>query len=319
MSNIKVSVIIVTRGLGDYLTSCLDSMRQQRYRNFEIIVIDNSNSPVFSQKMASGYPEVKLYSQGENLFYCQALNKGIEEGSGEFILCLNDDVVLDEMFMEEALKAFDTDELIGIVSGKILRADARTIDSTGLYLSIWMSARERGYGRKDRGQFEQAGYIFGVNGAVAFYRKAMLDEVKIDAEYFDHDFRIFYEDLDLAWRAQRLGWKGYYIPRAIAYHVRGATVRAAQGINKGFARRYLSKDLQFDLVKNRYLTIIKNITLRELVLRLPFIMIYDIFVWLHILLSRPALIKTIFLKPIPVRSAFRKRKLLHNKCLTGRR
>jgi len=147
----------------------------------------------------------------------------------------------------------------------------------------------------------------------------MLDEIKIDAEYFDHDFHIFYEDLDVAWRAQRLGWKGYYIPQAIAYHLRGGTARAPQGINKGYARRYLGKELHFDLVKNRYLTIIKNIAFWELVLRLPFIMIYDIFVWLHIFLSGPALVKTIFLSPIPITSAFRKRKLFHNKCLTGRR
>jgi len=319
MSNIKVSSIIVTRGLGDYLKRCLDSIRRQRYGNFEIIVIDNSINPIFSQQVACDYPEIKPYTCRDNLFYCQALNKGIKESRGEFVLCLNDDVVLDEMFMEEALKGFDTDKSVGMVSGKILRKDGRVIDSTGLYLSIWMSAGERGYGRKDRGQFEQAGYIFGVNGAVAFYRKAMLDEIKIDTEYFDHDFHIFYEDLDVAWRAQRLGWKGYYMPKAVAYHLRGGTVREVQGINKGFARRYLGNELHFDLVKNRYLTIIKNIAFWELALRLPFIMIYDFFVWLHIFLSGPALVKTIFLSPIPITSAFRKRKLFSNKRLTGRR
>ena len=109
-----------------------------------------------------------------------------------------------------------------MVSAKVLRADGKTIDSTGLFLSVWRTAGERGHGLIDTGRFEREEYIFGVNGAVAFYRRQMLEEIKIGQEYFDPDFHIFYEDLDMAWRAQRAGWRGYYIPQAIAYHARGS-------------------------------------------------------------------------------------------------
>lgn len=263
MSNKLVSVIIVTQRKDNYLESCLESTRAQSYPTVEIIVMDNLQ---------------------ENRFYCQALNQGIKQSKGEFVLCLNDDVMLDKRFIEEALKGFAIDGKIGMVSGKILRFDKKTIDSTGLFLSLWYTAKERGYGVRDKGQFEKPGYIFGVNGAVAFYRREMLEDIKTNSGYFNQDFRIFYEDLDIAWRAENIGWKSYYIPTAVSYHLRGGTVREKTGINKKYARRYLNDEFHFYLIRNRYHTIIRNETLYGFLWHLPFLVLYEPFVWGYILL-----------------------------------
>ena len=310
MSNTLVSIVMVTRGLKNYLRLSLDAVLKQTCSSYEIIVIDNSLEPDFSRGIERDYSGVKLYSAGENLFYCQALNRGIALSSGEFILCLNDDVVLDKDFLGEALRGFSRDSKIGMVSGKILRANGKTIDSTGLFLSIWRTAKERGYGLPDTGKFEQEEYIFGVNGAVAFYRRKMLDELRINSEYFDSDFHIFYEDLDIAWRAQRAGWKGYYISQAIAYHTRGGTVRA-EGIGKRFARYYLDDGLCADLIKNRWLAIIKNETLPGFLSSWPFIVLYDCAMGVYLLFFRPQVVKKLIagiLKYPP--SALNKRRLL---------
>ncbi|MDP3732794.1 MAG: glycosyltransferase family 2 protein [Candidatus Omnitrophota bacterium] len=308
-SNKIVSVVIVTCGKKDYLKSCLNSLKSQTYSVFEIIVIDNSLNSNFSREINERYPDIKLYSSLKNLFYCEALNKGIKMSKGDFILCLNDDVILDKRFMEEALKGFSIDERIGMVSGKILRSDGKTIDSTGLFLSIWRTAKERGYGLRDIGRYEREEYIFGVNGAVAFYRREMLEDIKVGSDYFDRDYHFFYEDLDIAWRAQNFGWKAYYIPEAIAYHARGATVRKSLGIGKPYARKYLSSDLHSGLIKNRYLTLIKNESYLDFLLHLPFILSYDILVWIYILFFRPNLIPSFFLDLKYLKSAFKKRRL----------
>jgi GT2 family glycosyltransferase len=194
-----------------------------------------------------------------------------------------------------------------MVSGKILRLEAGLVDSTGLYLSLFRTAKERGYGQPDRGQFESPGYIFGVCGAAAFYRRKMIEEIKEDPEYFDENFHFFYEDLDVAWRAQNRGWKGYYVPTAIAYHARGGTARRKEGIGKSFARFYISDDLQFELIKNRYLTIIKNETLLGFLLHLPFILIYDLAALGFLVLFRPKVIPKLLDLPKFMKSAFRKR------------
>ncbi|MEK6563843.1 MAG: glycosyltransferase family 2 protein [Candidatus Omnitrophota bacterium] len=311
MSNTLVSIVIVSQGVKDYLRLCLDSLLKQVYSSYEIIVIDNSLDSEFSRLIKEDYPQARLYSSGENLFYCQALNKGIALSSGEFIFCLNDDVVLDKDFLTQALKGFGKDSKIGMVSAKVLRADGKTIDSTGLFLSVWRTAGERGHGLIDTGRFEREEYIFGVNGAVAFYRRQMLEEIKIGQEYFDPDFHIFYEDLDMAWRAQRAGWRGYYIPQAIAYHARGATVRRDEGIGRRFARHYLDDDLCADLMKNRWLAIIKNETWLGFLSSLPFVILYDCAAAVYLLFFRPKALKKLVsgvLKCAP--SALGKRRLL---------
>ncbi len=287
MSNGLVRIIVVTAGVGDYLDLLLDSISKQTYQKSETIIIDNS-----SKGTIKGLPRwARLYSNKRNLFYCQALNIGIKDSRGEFVLCLNDDVVLDSRFIEEALRGFFIDSATGMVSGKIIRSDRKTLDSTGLFLSVWFTAGERAYGSIDKGKFEKEEYVFGVNGAVAFYRRKMLEDIRINADYFDEDYRIFYEDLDIAWRAQQLGWRGYYIPRALAYHARGATVRTNAGLSKPYARHYLNDDLHLDLIKNRYLTIIKNTSLVNLFFHLPFILFYDLVAWIYIIFFRSALIK----------------------------
>ena len=79
---------------------------------------------------------------------------------------------------------------------------------------------DRGSKQADDGHYDELEYIFGPSGAVPLYRRLMLDDIVFDKEYFDEDFVIYREDVDLAWRGQMLGWQGVYSPRAIAYHVR---------------------------------------------------------------------------------------------------
>lgn len=292
----KIAVIVVTLKIDTYLKPCLDSLINQSYPLDEIIVIDNSFNKDFRLRIIKDYPNIKLYSPRKRLSYCESLNLGISLSKGDFTLCLNDDVILDKDFVKEALKGFLVDKRVGMVSGKVLRYDKTTIDSTGLFLSLWRTAQERGYGLKDKGQFKENGFIFGVNGAVGFYRRQMLEDIKEKDEYFDSRFRFFYEDLDLAWRANRKGWNGYYISTALAYHLRGGTVREKIGINKRWARCYLNDELHLDLLKNRYLVIFKNESLKGFLTHLPFIILYDFLIWSYILIYRPKLIIRFILK-----------------------
>ncbi len=308
-----VSVIIVTCGVNDYLKRCLDSVMNQIYKNLEIIIIDNSLNRNFGEKILRYYPGVKIYTEEENLFYTGALNKGITVSQGRFILCINDDVVLDRLFIRESLRGFSLDASIGMISGKVLRNDGVTIDSTGLFLTPWRTSKERGYGRRNRNQFDRPGYIFGVTGAVAFYRRDMLESIRVNSEYFDSDFRMFYEDLDIAWRGKLFGWKAYYLPQAIAYHIRGGTARQQAGIDRPIARRYIDDALHLDLIKNRYLTIIKNESVFSLLLHLPFIIGYDFLVFGYIIFFSPHLLKRIFTNLRYITSSLRKRRIILDK------
>jgi len=287
------SIIIVTAGAGDYLERCLDSISKQTHKNFEVFVIDNSHQGRLKNGLSPRYPFAVFSPGPENNSYSGSLNKGMQFCRGDFILCLNDDCILDDRFIEEALKGF-CDDKVGMVCGKLLRWDNTTLDSTGLFLTFWRTAKERGYGRKDTGKYRSAGFVFGATGAAAFYRRKMLDEIR-EEDYFDNNFGYFYEDLDVAWRAKRAGWKGYYVPLATARHLRGGTARSQKGQGKPFARRFLSGQLQAELIKNRYLTIIKNESFIGFLLHLPAVVLYDCLVWGYTFLFIRPVVK-IFLK-----------------------
>lgn len=305
--NDLISVIILTCGKNNYFVSCLESVVRQTHPHFEIICIDNSLDPAVSRAALKICPALNVFSSERNLYYCEGMNKGIEMSCGDFILCLNDDVTLDPHFLQEAMKGFLRGDKIGMVSGKVLRQDGVTLDSTGLFLSVWRTAKERGYGVPDRKQFEVEEEVFGVTGAAAFYRRRMLEDIKEAGFWFDPSFNIFFEDLDISWRANRRGWKAYYMPRATAYHVRGGSVRKGSGVGKSCARKYLSDTLHKDLIKNRYLTIIKNETLAGFLAHGFPMFFYDLCSWLFILFQKPRVIALFFAEASLLSRAIRKR------------
>jgi GT2 family glycosyltransferase len=287
VTNALVSVIVVTNGSGGHLRKCLDSLKGQDYQAMETIVIDNSLDPNLAAEINRDFPFAKVYSNQRNLYYGVSQNLGIALSRGEFILCLNDDVVLDGAFIRLAIRGFFEGGGIGMVSGKILRQDGLILDSTGLFLGAGYSSVERGYARPDRGQFEKPGFIFGVGGAAAFYRRQMLEDIKDKWGYFDSRFLMFYEDLDVSWRANRRGWKAYYVPQAKAYHVRGGSLRRQDGLNKSIARKYIDDRMHAELIKNRYLAMFKNASLIMLLAHIVPVLLYDFCSWAYVLVFRP--------------------------------
>lgn len=277
-----ISVIIVNYNRKDLLRQCLDSIRGQDFKDVEVIVADNASSDGSIEMLAICYPEVKLMRNAGNLLFCKAQNQGIDTAKGNFILCLNSDVVLDKSYLKEVLSSIESGAKIGMVSGKILRSDKKILDSTGLFLGRNRKAVERGYGKNDNGQYNKPEYIFGTSGACAFLRKSMLMDIKDKNGYFDERFGMYYEDLDLCWRANKKGWKAYYNPKAIAYHVRGGTAVSANGA-QGPIFPYIARGLKKRYILNRYRCMIKNDSLKGVLLNLPFILLYEIKIYCYLL------------------------------------
>ena len=301
-----ISIIIVNYNRKDLLKQCVESLRRQTFKDIEIIVVDNASKDDSVAMVKADYPEVKLILNMANLLFCKAQNQGISISKGDFVLCLNSDVTLDKDYLKEILSSAGLDSEIGMVSGKILRMDKKTIDSTGLFLGRNRKAVERGYGKIDKGQYDKPVYIFGVSGACAFLRRNMLEDIKDENGYFDERFGMYYEDLDLCWRANKKGWKAYYIPKALAYHIRGGTTvgcsviaspprRTKQSQYTGLLRRLtprndifsrLSDDLQKRYIINRYICMMKNDTILGFLMNLPIILCYDIKLYMYFLLSK---------------------------------
>ena len=282
------SIVAVVYNGVPFLEPLLNSLAAQTLPPDELIVVDNLSTDG-SRELLPGlltslpFP-TRLLFENVNRGYCGAANRGLRQAPGEFVLLLNQDTRLDKEFCREALKGFTGTSRVGMVSGRILRFDETTVDSLGQYLSRSLYPKERGYNTPWRSIQEEEREIFSVCGAVAFYRRAMLQEVAFQGEYLDEDFFMFFDDIDLGWRAQRRGWKARYVPEAIAFHSRSGTLSPGKKVGL-FFRRPL--ELRYHLVKNRYLTLLKNASWREVFKALPFLLLRDLPL-LFTLLSHPS-------------------------------
>ena len=86
-----VSIVIPNWNGRHFLTSCLDSLLAQTYKDFEIIVVDNGSKDGSLDLLNEEYPQVKLIALDHNTGFSFAVNRGIEASDGEFIALINND------------------------------------------------------------------------------------------------------------------------------------------------------------------------------------------------------------------------------------
>src|SRR5579884_2387881 len=249
MDRLKLSVNIVTFNSAADIEACLTSLDCQTFHNFRIQLLDNASSDDTVQRVGSRNAEV--IRSTKNLGFAAAHNRLIRENQSEFILVLNPDTVLRETFLEEIVRALDGRPDAGSASGKLLRMDGITIDSTGIMMLRSQRHLDRGAGHPDLGQFDTPEDIFGPSGAAALYRRTALEDAAVEGEYFDENFFAYREDADLAWRLRLFGWNSIYVPTAVALHRRRVTPER---------RTQLPVAINYHSVKNRFLLRINNMT-----------------------------------------------------------
>lgn len=258
-----ISVTIVSHNSEGCLTRCLDSVLGQDWPALELILVDNASQDGTREILARYAGEqpsrVRVIHNDENRGFAAGQNQAMREALGEWILALNPDVLLRPNFVSCLLEAASLDPAVGTVCGKLLRAhpdlsvpDKPQMDSAGIYFTPTFRHFDRGMHQPDRQEYDLPAYVFGATGAAAFYRRSMIEDVSIEGEFFDEDFFFSREDADVSWRAQLLGWKCLYTPRALGYHVR----RVFPGV-----RPHLPEAINRHSVKNRFLMRIKNSSL----------------------------------------------------------
>ncbi len=216
----ETSVIIVNYNGRHLLKDCLDSLREQSYKDFEVIVVDNASQDGSVEFIKTDYPEVAVIECDRNLGYGGGNNRGLSVAKGEFIVFLNNDTKADRHWLLHLVKAAKSSDSIGMCASKILNFDnPKIIDNTGLIIYPDGIARGRGRLQEDRGQFDEKRDVFFPSGCAGLYRKKMLDEVG----WFDEDFFLYMDDVDIGLRGRLAGWRAVFVPEAVVYHKYSAT------------------------------------------------------------------------------------------------
>jgi GT2 family glycosyltransferase len=260
----RVLVSIVVYNSARYLGPCLDSLKSQTWPELFVSLWDNASSDRSAQ-IAAGYRDWlrAAHRCEQNIGFCAAHNRIIASTESEYVLVLNPDVVLEPTFVEILVGALESDASAGFATGKLWRlpegakpgaagtpgGQNRILDTTGIYLTPNQRHLDRGSGEADLGRYDSREYVFGASGAAAFYRRAMLEDVRSGGQFFDEAFFAYREDADLAWRAQWMGWNCLYVPEARAFHARRVLPER---------RPILPADINMHSFKNRFLLRIKN-------------------------------------------------------------
>ncbi len=243
--------------LDTYLPSVLD----QRFDSFEVVVFDNGSRDGSAEHVRARWPEVRVVELPKNVGVTAALNAMVEGTGGEFVALLNNDVELDPSWLSllvEALRAFPE---AAAAAGKLLRfQDRSVIDRAGDELRWSSAAFGRGAGQADHGQLDEAGEVFAVGGAAALYRRVVFERVGC----FDADFFAYLEDVDWGFRARLAGYSARYEPRALGYHLGGATLGAINSFSLYHLRR------------NQIWLVAKNYPLTSLMRHAPAVLAFNV-------------------------------------------
>lgn len=223
----RVSIIVLNWNGLPYLEECLDSLRSQTYRDFELIVVDNFSTDGSREwlRERSG-DRFGLIESASNLGYAGGNNLGIKRAVGEWIALVNNDAVADRFWLERAMQAVDREGRrgnVGMVASKVLLYNQRDIiDNTGHL--IYPDGLNRGRGRleRDGGQYNAVADALFPSGCAALYRREMI----VETGGFDERFFAYGDDADIGLRGRLLGWRCIFAPRAIVYHLYSASTSA---------------------------------------------------------------------------------------------
>ena len=224
MTSPLVSVVIVNWNGKHLLGECLDSLRVQTFRNYEIILVDNGSQDGSAGFIQERYPDVTLVVLRQNRGFAGGNNAGIRCAAGTYIALLNNDTSVDPSWLACLIsEAEENANSVGMWASKILSHDnPAIIDNVGLLLYPDGLGRGKGRLEVDVGQYDRAGEALFPIGCAALYRKAMLDEIGL----FDEEFFAYADDVDLGLRARQAGWQCRYVPSAKVYHKYSASSSA---------------------------------------------------------------------------------------------
>jgi hypothetical protein len=234
-----LSICILTWNQPDLLprcvASCLAEIQRERIAA-EIIVIDNASPDGSPQKVANLSPLVRLIRNEENLGFSKANNIAIRMSQGRYVLILNDDTEFRPGSLGLLLRVMDADPRIGAVGPKFLNPDGslqrsnapkrlprlRGMVSELLNLDFVLEkfplTRDLLTNRRDP---EWGGEAEQIDGACFLARREALDAVGL----FDEGFYFLFEDSDLCYRLEKVGWRVWYSAEAQVVHYGAASFK----------------------------------------------------------------------------------------------
>jgi GT2 family glycosyltransferase len=219
-----IDAVIVNRDRADMLCAALGSVDAAFAAagvEGRTIVVDNSSSDDSEERVRREFPAARWIQTGANVGFPTAVNAGLEQSSGEWVLLLNNDATIEPDAIRRVLER-DIPDDVGTIALQMRFADRpEIVNSAGIGVDVLGIAYDRHLGAPADGPASRPGEVFGACAGAALYRRAMLEEIG----GFDGGIFLYLDDADVAWRARMAGWRALYVPDAVVWHAHSATTR----------------------------------------------------------------------------------------------
>ena len=220
----KLSVVIPSHSRPDLLALCLTSVTAHAPAGTQVVVVDDGSAGGGVGRTARAFAGVAVVVRPTAGGFCKAANAGIAAAGGDIVELLNDNAEVTAGWADAALRCF-ADPAVGSVAPLVLvgppHAGRPRIDSAGDDYDLGGFARKRGHRRPLADRFLAPADVFGASASSAFYRRSALDR----AGWFPESFGAYFEDVDLAWRLRRAGYRARYEPASRVWHRVGSSHR----------------------------------------------------------------------------------------------
>lgn len=227
-------MIVLNWNGADDSIACIDSLCAQHADIPDIILVDNASSDDSVERFEEYIVQhkkthIQLIKSETNTGFAGGINQGITaalERGYEYIGTLNPDATADENWARALIDELERHKDAGLIGGQLQRSDKKTLDSTGDFYTTWGIPGPRGREQSVETAPTESEAVFGVTGGGFIARAELFRTVGL----FDEAFFMYFEDVDLCFRAQLRGFKIRYTPRAIAYHKISASTNKVPGL-----------------------------------------------------------------------------------------
>jgi len=211
-----VSVVLVNyKGAPDTITA-LQGVADLDYPAGQVqaIVVDNASGDGSAQAIRAAVPTAVVIESTTNSGFAGGCNLGVAHARGEYVAFLNNDARPHPAWLSAAVEVLAAEPDVACVASKVLDWEGQTVDYVNGALTWFGMGYKLEVGLHDTGQFDRAKDVLFATGSAMIMRRSVFEKVG----GFDERFFMFYEDVDLGWRLNLLGYRVRYEPTSVAYH-----------------------------------------------------------------------------------------------------
>lgn len=216
--NLKVSIIILNWNNYKDTKECLLSLDKITYPNYEVIVVDNGSIDGSTLKIQKDFPQHKYIYNKDNLGFTEGNNIGMKyamKKGTDFVLILNNDVVVEKNFLESLVDIALRNPDVGIVGPAIyFYREPEKLSRTGCKINYWR-INTKVYDSVESAEMDW------VYGCCLLVKKEVINKIG----YLYEPYFLSYEDVDYCVRAKKAGFKIIYEPKAKIWHKSGTTLK----------------------------------------------------------------------------------------------